>query len=376
MADVQFHYVDGPMIFVTTPLYQLVKNPRQTWMGLQHTLRICYWNDIEDYELLLHFIVTDQIDIRSRRDSFRSEFKFLLNYEEVVTFASDIREVVPQIMQPLSAGQTTSVFMIPVKNRNFKIQGFIDPAGRVRVGIELEKPHDNLKARFSMSLNKFREFIAAVNACVNNWHNTLTLSYYQFSRLGKGIVHIEKTLSQRIAQLESKLESLTTSNNITTNIDVKATDSSTADIQEITTENTKEHEEIFEIDASQQMMNINTDKVKENEQKVIDKIDEIFSNKIQKKPQETKLPLSLIDHISQLKPYILETDNLFGFVASNQEKLKEVLLKCGVSETYIDSQSKLIAFMYSLRDLLKGKEPKSPLEFFIQELLHNKEVSA
>ena len=356
---VQVQYVDGPMVFATKPLYQLAKQPNQTWLGLQHVILVSYYNDIEDYELLLNFIVTDKVDIR-HRDSFNNTFKFLMNYEETVTFANDLKQIYNHIVNPVLAGSSSSVYTLMAKGRNIKFQSFINGGGKPIVEIVCEKPHDSIVASVQISLSKFQEFVTALHSIVTNWHNTLTTVFYQFDRLGRGLVYLDKSVNERISKLENTINEL---KSFIQKLINQPSQTSKVVVEEDITQQPKE--------TKQLVRSIDLNKVKQTEEDILNKLSKItqMNTKPSNQDQE-KLPLNLIDHIELLKPYVLDPNlNLLEFAKDNFEDLQRIFVESGIPEVYVQQLNDLLQRLFDLKAIFEGKSPTSTAGIMMEEIL-------
>jgi len=349
---IQVQYIDGPMIFASKPLYQLAKNPKQVWLGLQHVILVSYYNDIEDYELLLNFIVTDRLDIR-HKDSFENTFKFLMNYEETVTFVNDLKQIYSHVVNPVLAGSSSSTYTLMAKERNIKFQGHISGSGKPIISVICEKPHTNITASVQMSLSKFQEFITALHSIVTNWHNTLTTVFYQFDRLGRGLVYFDRSVNERIAKLEQRIKQL-------------------EDLIRAQT-NSPETKVVVEepIDSLKTpIRSVDLNKVKQTEDSILDKLSKITQITTKNHKSSDKLPLNLIDHVEFLKPYVLDSNiDLLEFAKENFDKLKEIFIQSGLPEIYVQQLNDLLQRLFELKAIFEGKTPSSVTGIMLDEIV-------
>jgi len=363
MKSLETYYVDGPVIFTTHPLNQLVRRP-QTWFGLQHVLRLTYYGSIEDYELLLYFIVTDQIDIRVRKDSFNSKFKFFLTYEETLSLLMELQNIAKQIVNQLIAGQPTTIYSFMIKNRVAKFQGFISEDGSPIIEMTLEEPHSSNIATVRMTLSKFQEFVACLQTSINNWHHTVTLAFYQFDKIGKSLLLLQNKLNEietRINHLENQI--LNQQNNTSISQIVN---------QSIETNNTAVSADNQLETQQETVKHINLSDVKLNESKVLTKFESLM-NKVSQttnsEKQSKSVNLTLVDSLDELMNVVRDIQNVNEFVHQNFNDLQRILKENGVPDRYIESEPLVIRCIHELKDLAEGKEPVSALGYVLQSLV-------
>ena len=363
------YYVDGPVIFTTHNLKQLLSR-LQTYFALQYVVRITYIRNIEDHELLLYLIMTDKLDFRSK-DSFDNKFKLFLNYEETVTFCDQVNQIVQPIVNSLYAGQPTNQYSILVKNRNLIFQGFIASNGQPMIELTMMTHNDgNHIAKTYMRLSKFQEFVAAVNSIIRNWHNTLTNAYYQFDKLGKALVHIHKDLLQKLSKLEEKISQLQNQscNTVITydndNISKEPTVTNDDDINETTkiaNNSIKYEEPIPTSDNEPKASNVSD--------YVMEQLNNIVKKQIQKSEvTEDLLPIEYIDDIKALKPYFNKF-SISELVNKYKEPLKKLLVNYGVPEMMLENDSELLKVLMDIKTLLEGKPVNSMIGLMIQQAL-------
>ena len=352
---IQSYYVDGPMIYATKSLYQLVRRP-SPWLGLQYVIRVNYYQSIEDYELLLYVILTDKIDIR-HKDSYENKFKFFLNYEEAVDLTKQINNVAKPIINSLLAGQNTNTYTLMIKDRHLKFNGFIDASGSPKVQISLQ--HGNITGVVTISLTKFQEFLTALNSICANWHNTLAVSYYQFVNIGKAILQLTKQVNQQFARLEKKLESL------------QVIDNTKAESKPIQNEIVEERQE----ESVKPKLEIHRPSKQEStslEDNVLSQLQNLATKPRQSKPKPEiqRLPLKMIDHIEALKPYLLdESLNLLQFASDNYDELKRIFVESGIPENNITNKAELIKYLLELKSIFNGKYNENITNYQLRDLL-------
>jgi hypothetical protein len=388
--SISSYYLDGPIIFASHTLQELVHRKNTTWLGLQHILQVTKYRDIVDYQLLLKFIVTDRISINDH-DSFANRFKFYLSFEEVLAFHEQLVNINTQIANSLSVAQKSRCFRVPINSRvQMSLEAFINENANPMIAIRLL---DQVGESFPviMNLYTYKAFIQSLYNTINSWHNILSLSYYTLQISTRSLkIHL-MSVDDKLSKLQNNgvYDSYPSSsnNNRFINLNPEIVSQNQLEVQqtifhklesivqnlgiqqyiteEVSDRNPQESYEIIDQETS----------TSNNDQNLQEKeLDEVQDNEKRKESENQKLPLELIDKLSQLKSYLLdETIDIPQFVQQHYETLKNLFINNGV--TFLnDTQADLIKALFELKSIFEsGVRPKTFLGSMLYEIL-NEEV--